>query len=84
MIECTIFSFVRDEGTIVVFGATRSDNGQDIYIGVDHRPAEVLVSVLDFENPTVEVEDWQILGEIPAPPQLTQLRTVDSVPDNRR
>lgn len=76
MIEATIFSFVRDEGTIVVFGATRVDNGRTIYIGIEHRFAQDIVRALDYEEPTVNVDEWQIIGDAPVPPEMAKLREI--------
>lgn len=76
--EAVIFSFVRDEGSVVVFAATRVDTGQDVYIGVAHRMAEVLVRALDFEDPLVEIEDWQIIGNVPVPPGLNRYRNAEA------
>ena len=75
--EVLIHTFIRDEGTILVFGATRVDDGQDIYIAVDHRPGEAIVKLLDYEQPVVEIEPWQIIGNVPVAADLTALRYFD-------
>ena len=69
-----------DEGTVLVLGATVVETGEDIYIGVDHRPGSAIVRLLDFEQPIVEIEEWQIIGKPPVPSELTQLRYADRVP----
>jgi len=61
-IEVLVHAFVRDAGSIIIFGATRTDNGRECQIAVDHRPAAALAKLLDYENPVVDVEPWQILG----------------------
>lgn len=74
--EVAIYAFIRDEGSVVVFAGTDVETGRDVYIGVDHRPAQAIVGALDFEDPLVEVEPWQVIGFLKAPAELTQLRSV--------
>lgn len=76
--EVTVFAFIRDEGSVLVFGATRFD-GQDVYIGVDHRMGEPIAQALDYECPTVEVEPWQVIGKVPAPCGLTFVRNATTI-----
>ena len=76
LVECIIYAFTRDEGSVVVFTAERVDDGRSLYIAVDHRFGQDIVRALDYEEPVVEVEGWQILGYVPVPPELTTLRTV--------
>ena len=60
--ECVISSVTRDEGTIVVFAGTLVDTDQDVHIAVDHRMAGPLAEALEYEEPLVDVESWQIIG----------------------
>ena len=61
LIEVTIHSLIRDEGSVVVFGACRADTGEDVHIGVDHRCAQNIIDMLESEDPTVECEVWQLV-----------------------
>lgn len=63
-IEVVIHAFVRDEGSVVVFGATRTDNGREVCVAVDHGCAGPITRALDFENPVVDIESWQLLGYV--------------------
>ena len=53
---------IVDHGTIVVFTGVDED-GVEHKVGVDHRPAQELIFLLD-EQPEVviEAESWQVLG----------------------
>ena len=61
LIEVTIHSVTSDEGSVVVFGACRSDNGEDVHVAVDHRMAQDIVDALAYEDVATEVEVYQIL-----------------------
>lgn len=53
---------VEDQGTIVVFEGT-TENGNTIWFGADHRPAQDIADALQRgEAPEVEVEGWQVIG----------------------
>jgi hypothetical protein len=60
-IEVTIHSVIADEGSVIVFGACRSDNGENVRIGVDRRPAQAIIEALEHEDVTVDCEVWQLL-----------------------
>jgi hypothetical protein len=75
--EVLIYSFIRDEGNVIVFGATRTDNGYDIYVTIEHRYGEAICKLLDFEQPVVEIDEWQIIGNVPVAADLTRLRYFD-------
>lgn len=62
-IEVNIHTLVRNEGSIALFGATRTDNGNEVIIAADHRPAHYLAMALEGGDHVVsEVEPWQIVG----------------------
>ena len=79
MKECVIYGFVRNEGSVVVFNGTLVEDGTDVYVAIDHRPAADIARALDYEDPLVEIEDWQILGKIPVPKGLTAIRQSDNL-----
>lgn len=60
--EALIHAFVRDEGSVVLLGATLVEDGREVTIAVDHRPAQDIVRALDYEEPLVEIESWMIVG----------------------
>ena len=60
--EAIVHSFVRDEGSVILLGATLVESGQEIVFACDHRPGAEIVRALDFEEPLVEVEPWMIVS----------------------
>lgn len=63
---------VSDEGTIVVLEGVNED-GSTIHFGVDHRPAQDILNALieEEEDIYVEIEGWQVVRRIEAPPEET-------------
>lgn len=64
--EITLHTALRPMGhgpqTVGTFQGTRSSDGAEVLIGVDHRPAgDIREAIAAGEIVTVEVEDWQIL-----------------------
>lgn len=62
-IEVNITALFADQGSIVVFKASRASDGAEILIAADHRMAQDIVNALEHgEHVQVEVAPWQIVG----------------------
>lgn len=57
---------VDDQGSIVLFGGTLTEDGRYVVFAVDHRMAQGLADALFTgeygEAPLAEVESWQVIG----------------------
>lgn len=53
---------VRDEGSIVVFGAGSPDGDRTFHVACDHRMAQDIVDALPAGPVEVDIEGWQIMG----------------------
>ena len=59
------YTFVADEGTLVLFAGTDEATGDRVTFGVDHRMAQPLLDP-ETDIELLDVEDWAVLRREPA------------------
>jgi hypothetical protein len=66
MTTLTLTAIDLHPGMTVGIGYGLNEDGHEVMFGIDHRPAEDLIDLIEQgeEDITVQVEPWQVLGVV--------------------